>query len=102
MVIGDAELKIIGEYVRSNLRAWIDQLGVRPPPDRAAYGQLMERVFQVEAELKAGWQVIYARCEAMDKRFEDRQRAYERKQRTYEKAHLARAGASTAGRLPRC
>ncbi len=70
VAIGESELNLIGEYVQSHLSGWMEQLGVRAPQDPVTNTQLLERVFRVEEELKAGRDVMIARFEASDKRFE--------------------------------
>ncbi|MEE8441788.1 MAG: hypothetical protein V3S41_08715 [Spirochaetia bacterium] len=70
MAIGEAELNLIGEYVQSHLTGWMEHLGVRAPQDPVTNTQLLERVFRVEEELKAGREVMIARFEASDRRFE--------------------------------
>ncbi len=70
VAIGEAELNLIGEYVQSHLTGWMEHLGVRAPQDPVTNTQLLERVFRVEEELKAGREVMIARFEASDRRFE--------------------------------
>ena len=70
VAIGESELNLIGEYVQSHLTGWMEQLGVRAPQDPVTNTQLLERVVRVEEELKAGREVMVARFEASDRRFE--------------------------------
>jgi hypothetical protein len=70
VAIGESELNLIGEYVQSHLTGWMEKLGVRAPLDPVTNTQLLERVFRVEEELKAGRDVMIARFEASDRRFE--------------------------------
>ena len=70
MAIGESELNLIGEYVQSHLTGWMERLGVRAPADPVTNSQLLERVLRVEEELKAGREVMIARFEASDRRFE--------------------------------
>ena len=66
MTIGDRELQKIGEYVKGNLRGWMDE--VRPQSDVTT--QLLERSVRIEEELRAGRQLMEVRFEAVDRRFE--------------------------------
>ena len=70
VAIGESELNLIGEYVQSHLTGWMERLGVRAPQDSVTNTQLLERVVRVEEELKAGREVMVARFEASDRRFE--------------------------------
>ena len=70
VAIGESELNLIGEYVQSHLPGWMERLGIRAQPDPVTNTQLLERVVRVEEELKAGREVMVARFEASDRRFE--------------------------------
>ena len=70
VAIGESELNRIGEYVQSNLSGWMERLGVRAPQDQVTNTQLLERVLRIEEELKAGREVMIAKFEASDRRFE--------------------------------
>ena len=67
MTIGDRELQRIGEYVKGNLRDWMDQVA----PHSVVTTQLLERSVRIEEELHAQRQLMQVRFEAMDRRFED-------------------------------
>ena len=73
MAIGDRELQKIGEYVKGNLRGWMDE--VRPRSDVTT--QLLERSVRIEEELRAGRQLMEVRFEAVDRRFEAVDRRFE-------------------------
>ena len=67
MTIGDRELQRIGEYVKGNLRDWLDQVA----PHSVVTTQLLERSVRIEEELHSQRQLMEARFEAVDRRFED-------------------------------
>lgn len=72
MAIGEAELLRIGDYVKGNLRSWLEETGFRQPaPDPVSNTYLLERVVRVEDELKAQRELMAVRFDAMDRRFED-------------------------------
>ncbi len=88
-MLGEDELRQVGDYVKQNLRGWMDEVA----PDRMAIStQLLERMvraeehgsrmehhmIRVEGELKAQrelmevkFDVVDRRFEAVDKRFDD-------------------------------
>ena len=68
-MIGQEELVRIGDYVKSNLRTWLEETGLRPAPDLVTNTQLLERVVRVEEELKAQRDLMVVRFEALDTRF---------------------------------
>ena len=70
VAIGESELNLIGEYVQSHLTGWMERLGVWPQPDAVTNTQLLERAVRVEEELKAQREIMIAKFEASDKRFE--------------------------------
>jgi len=67
MTIGDRELQRIGEYVKGNLREWLDQVA----PHSVVTTQLLERSVRIEEELHAQREIMQIRFEAADRRFED-------------------------------
>ncbi len=71
MALGEAELLRIGEYVKGNLKDWVQE--VLPPIAQAAdpvsHTMLMERVVRVEEELKAQRELMQVRFDAADQRF---------------------------------
>ena len=69
MTIGKTELEQIGTYVRTQLSGWLDEL--RPRREAEIPVQLLERMVRVEEELKSQREVMTARFDAMDQRFED-------------------------------
>ena len=72
VAIGEAELLRIGDYVKGNLRSWLEETGFRQPaPDPVSNTYLLERVVRVEDELKAQRELMAVRFDAMDRRFED-------------------------------
>jgi len=73
MTIGDRELQRIGEYVKGNLRDWMDEVA----PRSVGTTQLLERSVRIEEELRAGRQLMEVRFEAMDRRFEAVDRRFE-------------------------
>ena len=71
VALGEAELLRIGDYVKGNLRSWLEESGLRPVADPVSNTQLLERVVRVEDELKAQRELMAVRFDASDKRFED-------------------------------
>lgn len=71
VAIGESELNQIGEYVQSHLASWMERLGVRLQPDAVTNTQLLERVIQVEEELKAQREIMVTKFEASDNRIGD-------------------------------
>ena len=73
MTIGDRELQRIGDYVKGNLRGWMDEVG----PQSDVITQLLERSVRIEEELRGGRQLMEVRFEAVDRRFEAVDRRFE-------------------------
>ena len=73
MTIGDRELQRIGEYVKGNLRDWMDEVA----PQSVGTTQLLERSVRIDEELRAGRQLMEVRFEAVDRRFEAVDRRFE-------------------------
>ena len=73
MTIGDRELQRIGEYVKGNLREWLDQVA----PHSVVTTQLLERSVRIEEELHAQREIMQVRFEAADRRFEDMNNRFE-------------------------
>ncbi len=67
MALGEAELLRIGEYVKGNLKDWVQEVG------SVSHTMLMERVVRVEEELKAQRELMQVRFDATDRRFESLQ-----------------------------
>lgn len=69
MVLGNEELKVIGEYVQSNLETWLRGASIIPyRPDREI--ELLERMVRVEEELKNVSGQMQKGFKQVDKRFE--------------------------------
>ena len=68
MTLGENELRQIGEYVRGNLPAWMEEISFS---HRDLPVQLVERMVRVEEELKAQRELMAVRFSAVDRKFED-------------------------------
>jgi len=65
----DQQLQTVGNYVRHNLREWMEQ--VPTPPSWAVPNiQLLERMVRVETELQAQGELMKQGFVAMEKRIE--------------------------------
>jgi len=65
----DQQLQTVGNYVRRNLREWMEQ--VPTPPSWAVPNiQLLERMVRVESELKGQRELMQQGFAAMEKRIE--------------------------------
>ncbi|MFP4432590.1 MAG: hypothetical protein ACLFPV_15160, partial [Spirochaetaceae bacterium] len=73
MALGEAELLRIGEYVKGNLKDWLQEAGP------VSHTMLMERVVRVEEELKAQRELMQVRFDAADQRFESLQTMMEQR-----------------------
>ena len=94
-MLGENELRQVGDYVRQNLRGWMDEM----TPDRMAIStQLLERMvrveehgsrmehhmIRVEEELKAQRELMEVKFDAVDKRFEAVDQRFESIDRRFE------------------
>ena len=77
MTIGDRELQRIGEYVKGNLRDWMDEVA----PQSVGTTQLLERSVRIEEELRAGRQLMEVRFEAVDRREEEHKVTHQQHER---------------------
>ena len=67
MAIGEAELLRIGDYVKGNLKSWLQEVAPTVfTPDPISHSQLLERI----ARLDERFEHVDDRFEAVDKRFE--------------------------------
>ena len=66
MALGESELQRIGDYVRSHLYVWLNDVA----PQAIVAPQLLERTVRVEEELKNLRETMEVRFAAVDKRFE--------------------------------
>ena len=69
MALGELELQRIGDYVRSHLYVWLNDVA----PQVIAGPQLLERTVRVEEELKNLRETMGIRFAAVDERFEAQQ-----------------------------
>ena len=69
MALGELELQRIGDYVRSHLYVWLNDVA----PQVIAGPQLLERTVRVEEELKNLRETMEIRFAAVDERFEAQQ-----------------------------
>ncbi len=90
MVLGNEELKIIGEYVQSNLGNWIQKTNVTPFRSEREI-DLLERMVRVEEGLKniseqmeKGFIYMEKRFEQMEKRFEQIDKRFEQVDKRFE------------------
>ena len=68
MALGEAELLRIGDYVKGNLRAWLQEVAPTVfTPDPVSNTQLLERMVRLEERFEH----VDDRFLAMDKRFDD-------------------------------
>jgi predicted nuclease with TOPRIM domain len=68
MALGEAELLRIGDYVKGNLKAWLQELAPAIfTPDPISHSQLLERIVRLDERFEH----VDDRFEAMDKRFDD-------------------------------
>jgi hypothetical protein len=77
MVLGEAELKRIGEYVKGNLKEWLREVEPARAADPVTNTQLLERIARhderftfVEQRFELQDKLIADRFQAVDKRFE--------------------------------
>lgn len=90
MVLGNEELKVIGEYVQNNLGTWLQKTNVLPfKSDREI--DLLERMVRVEEGLKnvieqmeKGFGYMEKRFEQIDKRFEQVEKRFEQIDKRFE------------------
>jgi len=75
MALGEAELLRIGDYVRGNLRAWLQEVAPTVfTPDPISHGQLLERIARLDERFEhvdERFERMDDRFVAMDKRFDD-------------------------------
>ena len=65
----DQQLQTVGNYVRHNLREWMEQIPT-PPSWAVPNIQLLERMVRVETELKGQRELMQQGFAAMEKRIE--------------------------------
>ena len=84
MVLGDAELRRIGEYVKGNLKEWLVEVEPARAPDPVTNTMLMERIvrtddrfvalqertIRIEEELKSQRELMQERFTFVEQRFE--------------------------------
>jgi hypothetical protein len=99
MVLGEAELKRIGEYVKGNLKEWLQEVEPARAPDPVTNTQLLERIarnddrfvalqertIRIEEELKSQRELMEVRFDAVDRRFEAVDARFEAMQSTSDK-----------------
>ena len=76
--LGEKEYQKIGEFVKSHLKEWMDEIRPRREFD------LLERIVRVEEELKKLHAVMNERFEAMERRFEAVDQRFEAVEQRFE------------------
>ena len=75
MALGEAELLRIGDYVKGNLRAWLQEVAPTVfTPDPISHSELLERIARLDERFEhmdARFERMDLRFLAMDKRFDD-------------------------------
>ena len=68
MALGEAELLRIGDYVKGNLKSWLQEVAPTVfTPDPISHSQLLERITRLDERFEH----VDDRFEAIDKRFDD-------------------------------
>lgn len=68
MALGEVELVRIGDYVKGNLRSWLQEVAPTVfTPDPISHSQLLERITRLDERFEH----VDDRFEAIDKRFDD-------------------------------
>ena len=74
MALGEAELVRIGDYVKGNLRSWLQEVAPTVfTPDPISHSQLLERITRLDERFEHvddRFEAVDKRFEAVDKRFE--------------------------------
>jgi hypothetical protein len=86
MVLGDAELRRIGDYVKGNLKEWLAEVEPSRAPDPVTNTQLLERIVRhderftfIEQRFELQDKLIADRFQAVDRRFEDMQTSMDKR-----------------------
>ncbi len=80
MILGNEELKVIGEYVQSNLETWLRGASIIPYwPDREIKRMVRveEGLKNVSGQMQKGFEQVDKRFEMMEKRFEQIDKRFE-------------------------